>query len=168
VPDLEIARAWHVFHKYETDIYWHNGGTGGYRTFAGFDPAKKVGAVVLCNTAFDSDDLGYHMLEAKYPVVKYSAPKERKETTLDAAVLETYVGEYELAPTFKITITREGARLFAQATGQPKFEVFAEKEGEFFLKVVDAQISFVKNESGGIGSLILHQNGADQKARKIK
>ena len=52
-PDLEIAMAWHVFHKFGTDIFWHNGGTAGYRTFAGFDPARKTGVVVLCNTSFD-------------------------------------------------------------------------------------------------------------------
>ena len=82
------------------------------------------------------------------------------EVTLDPKILETYVGEYELAPTFKIKITREGSRLFAQATAQPQFEVFAEKEGEFFFKVVDAQLTFTKD------GLILHQNGMDQKAPK--
>ncbi len=159
--------AWHIFHKFGTDIVWHNGGTAGYRSFTGFTPAKKSGAVVLCNTAFDSDDLGFHILESQYPVAKFSAPKERKEIKLDAKILESYEGEYELAPTFKIKITREGDRLFEQATGQPAFEVFTEKEGEFFLTVVDAQITFLKDESGAVSSLILHQNGADQKARKI-
>lgn len=47
-PDLEIAMAWHVFHKFGADIFWHNGGTAGYRSFAGFVPAKKTGVVVLC------------------------------------------------------------------------------------------------------------------------
>ncbi len=164
--DLEIAMAWHVLHKFGTDIFWHNGGTAGYRSFAGFDPVRKSGVVVLCNTAFDSDDLGYHILESQYPVTKYSAPKQRIEVTLDPKVLESYVGEYELAPTFKIKITRDGAHLFAQATAQPAFEIFAEKEGEFFLKVVDAQITFSKNESGVVSGLILHQNGMDQKAPK--
>jgi serine-type D-Ala-D-Ala carboxypeptidase/endopeptidase len=165
-PDLEIAMAWHVFHKFGTDIFWHNGGTAGYRSFAGFDPAKKSGAVVLCNTFFDGDDLGFHILESQYPVAKFSAPKQRVEIALDPKILEHYVGEYELAPTFTIKITREEARLFAQATGQSRFEVFAEKEGEFFFKVVDAQITFSKDDSGAVTSLILHQNGLDQKAKK--
>jgi D-alanyl-D-alanine-carboxypeptidase/D-alanyl-D-alanine-endopeptidase len=165
-PDLEIAMAWHVFHKFGTDIYWHNGGTAGYRSFAGFDPAKKTGVVVLCNTFFDIDDIGRHILESQFPLAKFSAPKERIEVTLDPKLLETYVGEYALAPTFIIQVTREGARLFAQATAQSKFEIFAEKEGEFFYKVVDAQITFSKDQSGAVTSLILHQNGMDQKAGK--
>jgi len=165
-PDLEIAMAWHVFHKFGTDIFWHNGGTAGYRSFAGFDPAKKTGVVVLCNSFFDIDEMGFHILNKEFPVAKYSAPKQRVEVTLDPKILETYVGEYELAPTFKIKITHEGSRLFAQATGQPQFEVFAEKEGEFFFKVVDAQLTFSKGESGAVTSLILHQNGMDQNAPK--
>jgi serine-type D-Ala-D-Ala carboxypeptidase/endopeptidase len=166
MDDIQIAMAWHVFHKFGTDIFWHNGGTAGYRSFAGFDPAKKTGVVVLCNTSFDIDDVGRHILESQFPLAKYSAPKQRIETTLDPKILESYVGEYVLAPTFTIKITREETRLFAQATGQPRFEIFAEKEGEFFLKVVDAQITFSKDPSGAVTSLILHQNGADQKAGK--
>jgi hypothetical protein len=77
-------------------------------------------------------------------------------------VLEQYVGEYELAPTFKITVTREGSHLFVQATAQPRFEIFAQSESEFFLKVVDAQVTFSKD------GLILHQNGMDQNAKKVK
>ncbi|HLK18934.1 MAG TPA: serine hydrolase [Bryobacteraceae bacterium] len=160
VPDLEIGMAWHVWHKFGSNIFWHNGGTAGYRSYAGFDPAKKTGVVVLCNSFFDIDQVGLHVLNKEFTAQTYAAPKERVEVTLDPKILETYVGEYELAPTFKIKITREESRLFAQATGQPKFEVFAEKEGEFFFKVVDAQLTFTKE------GLILHQNGMDQKAPK--
>ena len=83
----------------------------------------------------------------------------RTEITVDPTVLETYVGVYQLAPTFAITITREGSSLFAQATGQPRFQIFAEAPTEFFLKVVDAQITFEKDSTGKVVRLILHQGG---------
>src|SRR5882724_8733483 len=142
VPDLEIAMGWHIFNKVGTEMVWHNGGTAGYRSFAGFVPAKKTGVVVLCNTSLDNDDLGRHILESQFPLRKYSPAKERKEITLDPQTLEKYVGEYELAPTVSMKITREASHLFAQITGQPPFELLAEKENEFFLKAVDAQITF--------------------------
>jgi len=157
--DMEIGMAWHVLTKFDTRIWWHNGGTAGYRSFVGFNPAKKEGVVILCNTFMDNDDLGRHILESRYPV---STVHEHKEVPADAAVLERYVGEYELTPAFKITVTREESRLFVQATAQPRFEIFAESESEFFLKVVDAQITFLKD------GLVLHQNGMDQKAKKVK
>ena len=73
----------------------------------------------------------------------------------------------QLAPTFILTVTREGDRLMTQATGQGKLEVFPESETTFFLKVVDAQITFVKDDSGTVTHLILHQGGRDQKATRM-
>ena len=44
-------------------VRWHNGGTGGFHTFAGFDTERRVGVVVLCNTAtFAVDRLGFELL----------------------------------------------------------------------------------------------------------
>lgn len=162
-PDLDIAMAWHIFKKYDTEVYWHNGGTAGYRSFAGFRPDRKEGVVVLCNTFMDHDDLGRHILDSRYEVASFQKPVQ-----VDSATLEPYVGEYELTPSFKIAVTRDAARLFVQATAQPRFEVFAKSESEFFLKVVDARITFVKDGAGKVTSLILHQGGMDQKARKVK
>jgi serine-type D-Ala-D-Ala carboxypeptidase/endopeptidase len=65
--DLDIALGWHVWTKYGTVIVWHNGGTGGFRSFAGFVPAKKAGVVVLSNTSFGVDDIGLHVLEPQWP-----------------------------------------------------------------------------------------------------
>jgi tetratricopeptide (TPR) repeat protein len=53
-----------------------------------------------------------------------------------------------------------------QATGQPKFPLFAESDTKFFLKVVDAEVEFFKNEKGEVTYLMLHQNGRDTKAVK--
>jgi len=47
-----------------------------------------------------------------------------------------------------MTITRQGDRLFAQATGQPKAEILPEGEPEFFYEVVDAQVTFETDISG--------------------
>ncbi len=54
----------------------------------------------------------------------------------------------------------------SQATGQPKIPLFAESETKFFLKVVDAQVEFFKNEKGEVTHLILHQGGRDTKSEK--
>ena len=67
IPDLEIAMAWHIFTKFGHDIVWHNGGTMGYHTFAGFDPAAKKGVVILSDSSYDIDDIGRHALDARYP-----------------------------------------------------------------------------------------------------
>lgn len=95
-------------------------------------------------------------------------PAERKEIDLDSALYDKYVGEYELAPGFTIVITKEGSKLMGQATGQPKVELFAEAETKFFLKVVDAQIEFIKDETGKVTGLVLYQGGQKLPAKKFK
>jgi CubicO group peptidase (beta-lactamase class C family) len=43
-------------------IVWHNGGTWGFRSFAGFDPGAGNAAVVLSNTARSVDRLGFELV----------------------------------------------------------------------------------------------------------
>ena len=106
------------------------------------------------------DDIGLHLMDPSSPLAKLTELKMRKEVTLDEKLLDTYIGVYQLAPSVSFTVTREGSRMYVQLTGQPRFEMFAEKEREFFLKSVDAQITFDD------GTLVLHQNGRDQRARR--
>lgn len=64
---------------------------------------------------------------------------------------------------------RCGSALFhyrRQLSGQAKYPIFAESETKFFLKVADAQFDFVKDESGKVSHLILHQAGRDRKATR--
>jgi CubicO group peptidase (beta-lactamase class C family) len=164
-PNLSLGLAWHRLASPTGDtVVWHNGGTGGYRTFIGFDPVRNVGVVVLSNTATSVDDIGLHLLDERAPLTK--APVKRTEIALPASALERFVGKYALAPNFVITITRDGDKLFLQATGQPQFPLFAETETKFFLKVVDAQIEFEVDAPGTVTALVLVQNGARQRAPK--
>jgi len=100
--------------------------------------------------------------------VPAAAPKDHKEITVNPKIFDGYVGLYQLAPNFILTITREGDQLFGQATGQPKFEIYPESERQFFLKVVDAQITFETDSTGRATSLTLHQNGADMPAKRVQ
>ena len=47
----------------EHELLFHNGGTGGFRSFAGFVPASRTAVVVLSNTARSVDALGFRILE---------------------------------------------------------------------------------------------------------
>jgi CubicO group peptidase (beta-lactamase class C family) len=158
-PNMRIGLAWHILARPSGSIVWHNGGTGGYRTITGFDPVRRVGVVVLSNLNASVDDIGFHLLDETLPLQPPAA--QRREVAVDSLVLARYVGEYELAPTFHITVTREGANLFVQATAQPRFRVYAESDSTFFLKVVDAQVTFRPDR------LVLHQNGQNIPGRRV-
>ena len=92
----------------------------------------------------------------------------QKEVKLDPKILDSYAGEYEIAPTFTIKITIEDGKLMAQATNQPKFELFPSSETDFYLKVVSAQVSFIKDGAGNVTGLTLSQNGRKTTGKKIK
>lgn len=166
---MAIGLNWITRSVGEDRIIWHNGGTGGFRTFLGFDPDLGVGAVVLTNSAHGADDIGFHLLNPDVPLAPAPVPPaERIEVEVSEAILERYVGVYELTPEFSVTVTLEGSSLFVEATGQPTFPIFAESDTEFFLKVVDAQITFTMDDAGAVSGMILHQGGASQPANKVR
>jgi CubicO group peptidase (beta-lactamase class C family) len=102
--------------------------------------------------------------------VKSDKPMPKQRTAIDVApaLLEQYVGQYELAPNFFITVTKNESQLMAQATGQPGIEIYPETDSKFFYKVVDAQIEFQKSTEGKVISLTLFQGGRIIPGAKIK
>lgn len=159
---MKIGLGWHILAGSTGEIIWHNGGTGGFRSFVGFNLAQKRGIVVLTNSAESSDDIGFHFLDAQIPLKKI-----KPFVAVGEKVLDEYVGSYELVPNVIFTITRQADKLFAELTGQPRVRVFAETENKFYYKVVNAQLTFNRGADGKIESLTLHQGG-DRIARKIK
>lgn len=170
-PGLEIGLAWHI-RTGGDPIVWHNGGTGGYRSFVGFDPKKRIGVVVLANafTTAGVDDIGGHILDPTVDVLSAKAfvTTEHKQATVDPKIFDGYVGSYQLAPNFIITITRDGDRLFAQATGQGKFQIFPESLTDFFAKVAEIGITFEVDAQGRATGIVIHQQGQDVPAKRIQ
>ncbi|MEM7105339.1 MAG: serine hydrolase [Bacteroidota bacterium] len=83
-------------------------------------------------------------------------------------ILQSYVGKYEIAPSFFIEITHNDGTFMGQATGQPAFELFPKSDTEFYLKVVEARIVFSQNDGGHVESLTLFQNGAEMPGKKVE
>lgn len=168
-PDGSIGLGWHIRRAFDRDIVWHNGGTGGYHSFIAFDPTSKTGVVILHNSALSIDDIGFHLVDARLPLNRPQPPvRVRTGVTLDPKALDAHVGNYQMAPALFILVTAENGQLFIQATGQSRAPVYAESEAEFFLKVVNAQITFVRDVSGRVTGLVLHQNGRDMPGQKVQ
>jgi CubicO group peptidase (beta-lactamase class C family) len=283
--DFEMGLGWHYIKNGQT-VVWHNGGTGGYRAFAGFVEGTKRGVVVLTNSDEGIDAIGLKILDDSRELAMPQIPVSRliddeikangvesaialyrktrtddpdsydfsegilnrlgydylQQDKIDIALqifklnvemfpeasnpydslgeaylkkgdsvlgianykksielnpannngiqvlknlnvdvsslipsvsvpietLDTYIGKYELQPNFVITISRSEDRLFLQATGQPKFEVFSSDQNKFYLKVVEANIVFNSDESGEIISLTLNQGGQSPVGKKIE
>jgi CubicO group peptidase (beta-lactamase class C family) len=88
--------------------------------------------------------------------------------TVDPAIYDTYAGDYEVAPGFVITFRSGNGRLFAQPTGQPEAEAFPRSETEFFFKLVDASVSFMRDSTGTVTGMVLRQGGRELPAKKVR
>lgn len=156
---VEVGLGWHIL----GESAWHNGGTGGFRSFVGYDPKAGSGVVVLSNASTLSgvDDIGGHVWNPRIPLASPEPPRRRTEIHIDPRLLDFYTGRYQLAPNRILEITRDGERLFAQVFAQaivgPRFEMFAESEKRFFVKVTGSQIVFETGTDGRATSLMMHR-----------
>jgi serine-type D-Ala-D-Ala carboxypeptidase/endopeptidase len=171
----QMGLGWFIYSPDGREIAVHNGGTGGFRSYAGYDPKMRIGVVVLSNasTLIGVDDIGIHLLNPKVPLANPEPPKEHTEIHIDPKLLNNYMGRYQVTPNLVLDITRTGDRLFAQSfahlpqnrpgdpTGLPKFELFAEGESRFFARVTELQITFEAGPDGRATGLILHKAGRD-------
>jgi CubicO group peptidase (beta-lactamase class C family) len=168
IPGTTIGMNWHITTRDGLAITWHNGQTGGYHSFLGLDLAGHRAVVILENSSNNIDDIGFHLLIPSLPLAPAPAPvTPHTEIALDTTAFDAYVGQYSFGPGVTLTISRDGAHFYVQLTGQPRLPMFAESPTKFFLKVVDAQLTFVKDGDGRTIAVVLHQNNVDQRAPKI-
>lgn len=158
-----MGLGWHINRD---DVIWHNGGTGGFHSYVGFHKGSGTGVVVLGNTNTGVVDALGNALSLMLRGKPYSL-KLPATVAVSAAVLERYVGLYEMAPGTYFTITRKGSRLSAQLTGQPAFRIYPQSETRFLYRVVKAAISFKEIKGGKAAALVLRQGGKDHPARRV-
>jgi CubicO group peptidase (beta-lactamase class C family) len=146
----------------------HGGGITGFVADIRRIPADQTCIIILdnqpgeANPAAISRDI-YAILNGK----AVQLPKAKVAINIDTALLRQYVGQYQLSPTFILYITLENGHLYAQATGQGKGEIFAEKKDFFFPKIVEAEIEFVRGADDKVEKLILHQGGQNIPAKRL-
>jgi CubicO group peptidase (beta-lactamase class C family) len=169
----EAALGWFIDRRDGKVIVFHDGSTGGYRSFIGYDAESRVGVVVLSNSGAgaDIDDIGRHVLDAKVPVRDAKAlepPKVRKEIAIDSKFLDRYAGEYQFQSGQSARITRNGSHLFLQAAGDVKLAFYPESTENFFAKIMDAQITFMTDSEDHVVEFLFHRNGATQLVKRVE
>jgi CubicO group peptidase (beta-lactamase class C family) len=133
-------------------LAYENSGEGAVVMTSG-DAGGQIGDEVLNSIATEYGWADHH-------------PTVRTAVKVDPKILASYVGTFELEKGFDLVVTVENSQLIAQATGQDKFPLYAESETKFFPIMFPAEIEFVKDGSGNVTALILHQGGHDRKAPK--
>jgi CubicO group peptidase (beta-lactamase class C family) len=146
----------------------HSGGIQGFNTMVSYYPDDKLEVIVLSNiNGAAPQDLSTKLAAVAHGE-KVILSSERKQIQVDPKVFEGYIGRYQLMPNIVVTVSRDGNHLFSQTNAQPKSEIFPEAENDYFMKAVDAQITFVTDGQGHATEIILHQNGQDRQAKRIE
>jgi CubicO group peptidase (beta-lactamase class C family) len=145
----------------------HGGAWQGFTCDIARFPNDSLTVVVLTNFAAASPGQMAHAIAGLVnPSLALPAPRAHTAMAMDAKQFDVYVGAYQL-PNAVVTISRTGDHFFAHLTGQDPLEIFPEASHEFFLKVVDAQLTFVTDSTGHATEVVLHQNGNDRHAKRI-
>lgn len=148
----------------------HSGGIDGFQSDEIYLPHENIFIAALYNSINDNaTDMGFMVLTND--IAALAAEKIiQEEIKLDESILEQYTGVYELDKKHSGIVTLENGRLQLESSsgGLPKSPLFAESENKFRLKVPEAIIEFVRNADGQVIKFIIHVNGKDQVAMKIK
>jgi len=137
-----------IFPKSETEYFWK---------------------VVDAHVTFLKDDSGKVVKAVHYQGGSIINAPRIELPSVDTASLEAIVGKYDYGQGKAIlTVTREGDQVYAQLTNQPKFDIYPKSPTDYYWKIVDAQVTFVKDSSGKVTKAIHHQNGGSLEAPKIE
>jgi CubicO group peptidase (beta-lactamase class C family) len=150
----------------ESARFSHGGVDEGFEAFLTAYCQGGQGAVVMMNSN-RAMPLGHELIRAiarEYNWSDYLEP-ERVLAKVDPAVYQKYAGLYELEG-FKITLTVEEGRLWAQGQGQSKFELLPESETNYFS--TNGIVQRFELGEGGEVALVIEQGGQTRRAKKVK
>ncbi|MFC0774719.1 serine hydrolase [Terrimonas alba] len=144
----------------------HGGGIHGFNSNMVSIPDDNTCIILLANVANPHlDKITKSILAILYDK-PYELPKEKKSISLPPDVLKQYIGVYDLSPQLIITVSFENGKLIGKPEGQEALQLHPEKEDQFFLKGVEAQINFYRNEKKEIVAMSILQNGKETKGNK--
>jgi D-alanyl-D-alanine-carboxypeptidase/D-alanyl-D-alanine-endopeptidase len=149
---------WTIIHEKNAELIVHDGGTLGYASSIAWDPAKRVGVVVLSNQVTNVGDIARHLLRPSFPLEKPTATK-RTEITLDRATLDAYVGNYEAGGEGIFQVFREGDSLAIRAPaewGLPKFRLHPENRQNFFVTELPMRVAFHFESDGSVKKILVY------------
>jgi CubicO group peptidase (beta-lactamase class C family) len=159
---------WYVENQFDTRAVVHSGWLDGFHSYIVRLPDRHVSVIVLSNLDSAPASTIARALAAIALGISYGTLKERHIVKVNSQAFGAYVGEYEVAPNFIISIRSEEGKLFGHTTGRSKVELLPESESMFFVKEYDAQVVFVKNPAGQVTHSIVRINGRSVEAKKIK
>jgi CubicO group peptidase (beta-lactamase class C family) len=157
--ESKIAYGWMID---KAGRYWHNGGTGGYHSFVGFDPQKNIAVVVLAATASSLVD---RLAIAAFQIAAGDPAPPVKFPT--AAELAPLVGDFDITElSTKVTVTASNGRLYIGAPGEAPTRLIPLTAREFLIESLQTVVVF-EEKAGKIEQLVFVINGKPFVAKRV-
>jgi D-alanyl-D-alanine-carboxypeptidase/D-alanyl-D-alanine-endopeptidase len=160
-PGLQMGLGWMLAERGNRRLATHDGATFGFTSSLWLDLSEKRGGLVLSNAAVSVTDIALHLMDERRPLRDPIAERGvtgQTAQSVSAEQLAPLTGIYAASPTFKLTVRMRDGKLYAQATGQGEFELFASGPRRFFARITALEIEFA-GDSGQPDSLVIAQGG---------
>jgi CubicO group peptidase (beta-lactamase class C family) len=170
--EMDYGYGWAFWNIRDIRFIGHGGGLHGFLSQLSRQPEEKLTVVVLTNcTPAQEGKTPDQIANAVAEYTLWQKMSNQISYTTDTAVskagLKNYEGRYDYGSAMVLTVTAEADKLYAQMTGQTRFEIFPMGNDEFYWKVVEARIKFLKNEAGEISGAIHYQGGREIEVKKL-
>ncbi len=139
-----IGLAW--FHNAvgSSDMVWHNGQVGGFTSFAGINPDKKTGVIILSNSEYGITRLGFHLLAADFPLDEAPIP-----ATVPVETLKGYTGRFALdGDAFEIGLQQGHLAATLESLGATVVTLYPSSDDTFFINELPFFLQFKANAHG--------------------
>jgi CubicO group peptidase (beta-lactamase class C family) len=152
-----------------TKYFTHPGSTVGFQSIYYGSLRDGNGVVVMLNSG--SQQLATEVVNSVAKVYEfkdlYHPNIKKRISTPPADVLQTYTGQFQLAPNRVLTILFEEGRMYVRMQGEMKRELFAEAPNKFFLRDLPYELEFLKG-TGGTINLVLYADGQKVQTKRVK
>ena len=167
-PFMENVGLGFFIDKRGNNIYFgHDGADEGFRAMLLMHREKGYGAVVMVNS--DNGQIMGEVMRGIAYAYQWDEflPPVNETISLDATKLDEYTGRFKVNPDRILTIAREGGKLFAQPTGDPKFELLPVSEGTLIRRDQPVKYRFSTGTTIRHELLIELPNGNRQSAPRV-
>jgi CubicO group peptidase (beta-lactamase class C family) len=144
--------------------YTHGGGAPAFANLTYF-PDRQISIVVIGSIASAPAPEVAAYLGALAHGGTVTLASERTYVTLPLSVLERYVGVYELGA--RVPVALDGANLTV-FEGPQKARLLAESESTFYLEGTNLRVEFVRDASGSVVEMVVHQGTRQDRAKRVK
>lgn len=148
--------------------YAHSGGLHGFLSYLCYYPELDATVAVLSNASPVFRTIPANVALHLSDFLLKDDLVFDKEIAVNFDDYDKYLGEFAYQRGAIMTVTRSDDHLYAQLSGQMKFEIFPKGDHAFFWKIVEAEVQFHLNESGEVDYVIHRQGGGEFEAPKME